>query len=418
MDNQNIYSPIKNKLFVDAGLVSTLDKFITYTKTLGKEDYLKLITRISKFMINSEFKDGSFYIAIHNIRQEFGRTLIDGKQTWKLSLLLTECIKCNVLERSNYSFGNEDAHSRIYRFTDTFINEYDKEQVALSIEEISSKTYKIISSSVVKPFGNLAVHYDLLQSDRFNIDVEAALEWIEKNSSGQLKILRIASLIQLFEKRIFVKEDKITGRIFTNFTSLKRELRSYCTIDNEPLHSIDLKSSQPLLFLNFLISMGIDNKELEDYKNIIVNEDVYLYFLKEFIRMNGSNKYSEYDVETKTFVEKEIVTRQDAKVEFFRFLYKTSNTGVPCPFQKVFMELFPILYYEISKIRKTTNIAVMLQKIEASIFIPVVHKYVKQGCLSLHDGIYFKKELQDDIVKDLVNSFEKNKIVGYKLISE
>lgn len=401
------------KLFTDQGLVNTFERFITYNDVLTKTDYLRLQYTISSFMTKSDMSNGKFFINSHKIRLEFGRT----KQQWKLKLLLDACIQAGILECGDYSFGNANAHSRIYRFTDNFINEYDREQLAIGFEEMSDKDYYSIHKNEIHT-GRLKLQYDLLMSGRFGIDELAALTWIEENCNKHRRIKLMYSLLKLCGKKIFVSKDPNTGRIFTNFTNLKKELRMLCTIDGERLMSIDLKASQPLLFVNYLYSLGINTDELHAFSEIVIEKDVYNYFLEEYIKLNGDSTYTEFNLETKKMETYMIGTRADAKIEMFRFIFKTTFRGTPCPFQRVFQNLYPDLYKIVSEIKKTTNIAVMLQKLEADIFIPVASKYINKGALSLHDAIYFKKELLNDIMNDLEKSFEKHNIIGYDLVIE
>ena len=38
---------------------------------------------------------------------------------------------------------------------------------------------------------------------------------------------------------------------------------------------------------------------------------------------------------------------------------------------------------------------------EADIFIPVQNMFVNKGCLSVHDSLYFKKSLRNEIMNEL-----------------
>lgn len=101
-------------------------------------------------------------------------------------------------------------------------------------------------------------------------------------------------------------------------------------------------------------------------------------------------------------IKKSIKNRDDAKTEFMRYLFKAPQGEVP--FQKVCKVYYPDIYKLTQDLKKKSgNLAVLLQKIEADIFIPVQNELVEKGSLSVHDSLYVKKELEEEAKEKLKN---------------
>lgn len=102
----------------------------------------------------------------------------------------------------------------------------------------------------------------------------------------------------------------------------------------------------------------------------------------------------------------------------FKFIYSKINKKNIFSeiLQKEFPELFKIIIEEKKTRRQnhTINLAVELQRLESNIFLPVANKFINKGALTVHDSIYFKKELYSDILRELEESFKRNNI--YKFI--
>lgn len=81
-------------------------------------------------------------------------------------------------------------------------------------------------------------------------------------------------------------------------------------------------------------------------------------------------------------------------------------------YDSIFEEEFPSLY---KKIRSLNSLATELQIQESKIFVPVATSFSDRGCLSVHDGLYFKSEIKEDLLIELESSFKKEQINNYKL---
>ncbi|MCF8378449.1 MAG: hypothetical protein K9H49_02660 [Bacteroidales bacterium] len=102
-----------------------------------------------------------------------------------------------------------------------------------------------------------------------------------------------------------------------------------------------------------------------------------------------------------------------AKIEFMRFPFKGAGGG--SMLQNIISKELPELYNIIKAEKKRTNLSVMLQRIESSIFIPVQHKFVNEGCLSVHESLYFRDDLAVRVQNELKEQFQVTGFDNFKL---
>lgn len=414
---------ITHQILEDISLVNIISEYIEYDDNLTREDYLLFINEMLKLHTipdgNLNNDRDSIFMKSEYYKKFFGRYTEGGCTFWKFSKLKQNLKDAGLINVSDYHFDlvrPEKSRPSEISFTDKFKSLYEEYQIQFGMNEISNKQFKKLLSNKKIPGKDCVSrkHYDLLKSERVDFNIEDYAKNISKNDL--VKNWRVVSFIN---KDLFTIFDEKTGRVYSSFTSLKRDARPYILIDGERLDSLDLKSSQPLLFVHYLKSININNLELEKLKNIIIKDDVYYWFLNKYIEINGSNNYEEYCEVDKKMINGIIKDRDDAKTQLFRFLYKSNRGSVP--FQKVFQIEFPNLYEEIKIIKRklnnnyNTNLAIKMQKLESDIFIPVANKYTEEGALSLHDGIYFKPELKERIRKDIEDQMEKFGIDEYEL---
>jgi len=87
--------------------------------------------------------------------------------------------------------------------------------------------------------------------------MEGAAEWMEKNltegeASYQEKFNSYTvSLLLIHDKKNLplFSVDSTAGRLHTNLTNLKSDLRNYLTYDGKTLVAVDIRNSQPYLSL-------------------------------------------------------------------------------------------------------------------------------------------------------------------------
>ena len=375
--------------------INEIDKRLVneYNNPLKRDDYLSFLkwfnTRITNGNENKEF-----FFDYHNERKKWGRPIINNKRVYKLAHMIDTLIKHNVIFRSGYKFG-ENSRARTYQYAVDFLDiiEITDESIDIVLDESKSKyILKIL------PNNN---QYQLLVSDRFTINRFEAMKWvIEETSHNRIskeKALKYHTVIDdIYYKNIFTSIGEKSGRLFTSFTSLNHNLREFCSIDNKYLSSIDLKSSQIYFLLN-LMKQQYDDMDILRLYEIVISGDIYDY-------INNQMKCFK--------------NREETKLEFYHFLYK-GNKGY-LPMQSFFKVKFPGFYNALIDLNKklskqNTNLSIELQRIEADIFITVCDKFVMRGCLSVHDSLYYVKDIEGELIDELMKQFNEKGYSKFKL---
>lgn len=336
------------------------------------------------------------------------------KRVWKLDLLLKILEDKNIIIKTPYDKNN--GKTRYYFYSSIFQYLCEEAEIEVIKEEISDRYINLFLKSLKPPKElHLKVQYDLLMSDRFQIDVNSALMWIDdqyynkKNISLNQKRTYTRMVLYLDDKRIFVTEGAKGGRVFTNFNTIKRELREFCTIDGQRLMSLDLKSSQPYLMAQYMAKhYPIESKSFYD---AVTKEDIYLFFLKKWNGSNPCGYYREFNIVKNCMVEVHLNSRDDIKPEYLKIMFKTS--GRKPILEDLFKQEFPFVYSKVQEEKE--NLAAKLQREESEIFIPVCTQFAKEGCLSVHDSLYFKPELYSSILNSLKEVFEDKSFKNYTL---
>lgn len=389
-----------NQTFVDITIfiLDTLLK-VEYDNPISRKDYLTFIEYFEKRLsvnINETFE--SVELNANYERKKWGRIKYVNKTVWKFTHIIHTLEKYNIITSTGY-LVNE--HSKRYSYTEAFLNAITYTNIQFIKEEINDKLYENLKST--KYYDETNPQYQLIKSDRFALDTNKCIEFIIKSYDTEFKsknsvLTNLKRILDINNKEIFTVRIN-NGRVYTSFSSLKRELRKYCTIDGVALESLDLKSAQPYLLIHYLKNKYPDSIGIKRLYDIVVNDDIYDWIIKK------CDEELSYHIKS----------RDDCKVIVFSYIFKKTNKGND-KVQKLFKKIFPDVYEIISKERKifmkqNTTLADYLQSLEAEIFIPVCEKYVSRGCLSVHDSLYFVPGLRGEIEEDLKKSFLEK---GYK----
>lgn len=366
-----------------------------YDNPISREDYLTFLDWFERRL--SIYRNEFNNVPINNNKERtnWGRVKIDGKYEWRLQIILNTLLDKNILQSTGYDVKK---HPRRYSYTLSFLNGLKITKESLVIDQpINDKLYQSFQSHT-KKYDKDNSQYQLLISDRFSIDTDKCVSYLlnsflNKEITKTEFLVNIKRLFDIDKKNIFLVQIE-NGRVYTSFNNLKKELRQFCYIDNEPLFSLDLKSSQPLIFISYLKEKYPDVSDINKFYDIVTQEDVYDWFGFE--------------------------TRDKAKLEMFRYLFKKSNKG-NVDLDSLMSEKFPGLHQLVKQERNlfsemNTTLADHLQSIEADIFIPVQNEFCSEGCLSVHDSLYFKKELHSGIKKELEDRLKSKHIFKYNLL--
>ncbi len=390
---------------------SVVDEILSdsYSNLHTKEDFLGFFYYFDHSLAYSNNEWVQF--AMHHIRGIFGRY----NQSWKLPSIIKTLSEKNIIETKPYHFNILDKSKSItrkYRYTDEFLRKVIAEDINFSFGNISYKTYENLCKENIPIETHLLAQYNILRSDRFKIDIVKASQWLIdglKNrtlSKGSYQV-NMRVILSLDNKdNIYVKQDEKTGRVFTNFTCMKRELRQFCTIDNKPLKSLDLKAAQPTFLAHHLLSLYPQNQDVQRFYKVITESDIYNYLDKYMFHKELYTEFMPYDL------------RDQSKVEFMRWLF--SSTRGMTEYDKAIKKEFPDVWKFVQEKKKEykrngTNYAIELQKMEAKIFIEGTVDLIQEGVLTVHDCIYFKEGLETQVEGSLVKSFKENKINKFNL---
>jgi hypothetical protein len=216
---------------------------------------------------------------------------------------------------------------------------------------------------------------------KIKVDTNASLEYLKyllesKNIDHKKYQKNYISIENIADNNIFFKFDEY-GRIHTNFTILKKEIRkNFITINNEPVIEIDITNSQPL-FLSILIKNEMS-------KAVICNRDV-----SDFIHAVNNGLIYEVIMKKCNFED-----RSEAKILMYRVLfgynsdYNNEN--------KIFKKLFPTVFNFIKKYKSNLNnykvLSYKLQQMESEfIFGKVINEIMNTHpeitLFTVHDSI-------------------------------
>jgi len=219
------------------------------------------------------------------------------------------------------------------------------------------------------------------------------------------------NISKILEKDWFISVGINSGRVFTNITSLPRELRSCLYIETpnkgnkkndvpKSLYEVDIANSQPFLFNKFLLDyynleddiFGEKYEDIRKYISLTSKGELYEYLMNEF----------------------GLTDRESFKKQFFgNIFYCKKSSNLSKKQSKMFGELFPNIMSLVLKMKETNykNLSIQLQKFEVEIIINKISKTLYKNKIehyTIHDSIMCFDD-DKDFVYDLMKK-EFNKI--------
>jgi hypothetical protein len=275
------------------------------------------------------------------------------------------------------------------------LKKYSKDYLNKSFTEINNSSIDIdIRRKLVDDLYTVQIKY------QDSIDYLNDLK--EKNLICDVKYQKNSlSIENINDGNLFFKFDDY-GRMHTNFTILKKEIRqNYLLIENSEIEEIDIKNSQPL-FLSLFLKKEINNEILKNkefilYNNLIKNGLLYDYIM---------DKCSEY-----------VKDRNEAKLLIYRVFFGKNILKIKD--NELFNKLFPNIYNYIKEYKQFNNnyktLSHELQLLESNFIFNTVIKKIYEidkniKLITVHDSIIFKKK-DKDIVLQIFND-EMNKLLN------
>jgi hypothetical protein len=346
--------------------------FIQQSDYLRKEDLYIICDML--YRVNNYNKNDN-YNGYVEISQQYFRDIITAKEfitSGKNFLIENKIILCD-----NISIKGEKSYG--YKFSDNFVSKIKE-------VKIFSKTYgkRIIKNKNTRNniVNNSYKRYKEYFINNFNIDYDKAFLWIEENYDKKQEEINtslcrefltkqkmflenihrynhyLISINSIRDKDLFFRVGKSNGRVDTNLTNLKSDLRQFISIDN--LVQIDISNSQPY-FLGNLIQSKLNNqeeintslcREFLEYKKMTENGSFYKEFGK--IYFNKTSKS---------------INKKEIKNIMFKIFYSQNKHFIKE--KNIFKSVFPnvLKFIEDMKIIKHNRVALDLQKMESDFCI-------------------------------------------------
>lgn len=236
----------------------------------------------------------------------------------------------------------------------------------------------------------------------------AQKDYFMQRKNMEMKLSYCASVSMLMNRHYFAKKSKKNGRLTTSLTNLSKIFfEDECiSLGGESLKECDLRNAQPC-FLAYILEdlKRVDfllPKHKYQFPKVILGEDVALFMEQVW---DGTF----YDV----IAEKLDIPRDKVKIEMFGVFF-ASNRDTNNEFKKLMSEIYPTLMLwvsEFKRLNKSKNFSIMLQRIEARIFLketlPKVRKheitvYTKHDCFLCKKSDYNKvRKIIEDSFNDL-----------------
>lgn len=317
-------------------------------------------------------------------------------------------IGVGVIEENSY-FNPEKKKSKSYRYTQNYVR---KLPVAHCIDVKKKKEQNNIDQIALRKYNFL---YRSLSSSNLEIDIDRGVQIINQlypitvgNKSMSKRVICMARFLYFVNRKLWFRQDDY-GRLHTNLSTLKSELRTTLRYKGEKLVEIDIANSQPYFSIEVLrIELGIRNgqdweevlsEKYEDYSDILfyVNlcEDGQIYEHQFMIEM--LNKY--------TSVSKGMVydeAKKYIKKRFMKLLFSENSSFAGI--NKMFAREFPNVWEIFTSIKgdEYTELAHRLQQMESKMILDKVskkfnRKYPMAPLYTIHDCIATYEKHQSEL---------------------
>lgn len=345
-----------------------------------------------------DFTNHALYILYTlKIKQSFKRDSLNGFYLLSMEVLETIISKAKRLEIIRYltDIGlievnhdyKKNSHSKGYRLTDKanatrwiqhkvqdrlLVYKLDKWQQRIHIES---------KKKIAKKKGGYQASYYWLSC--LKIDFDNSIKYIEQFEPKKYDAYKYQIESIKNKKRFAIIDDN--GRFHHNLTNLKKELRTFLTIDNQSLIGLDIVNSQATFLGLWLRDKGVAVDEVNEYLKYCANGNIYEY------------------INEKTFEDKD--SRDVFKKKLFAstFFGKVRNMDTSVALK--FKNKFPAITQTIKDLKNkygSNYIANNLQSQEAKFVFDCID-YIKTNIgnevplISLHDAIYTTLSNIDDV---------------------
>lgn len=198
-----------------------------------------------------------------------------------------------------------------------------------------------------------------------------------------------------------VVDHAITGRHFTPFTNLPRELRGFLRINGKPLVELDIRNSQPLIFARKLLAVFRDELPADVAHYIeLVQKGTFYAAISQLIEAAG-----------------EQVDPDVLKSSFFAKVFFSAET-VNYRWRQLFAERFPHISSAITamKLHDYRHLSRQLMRMESDLIVRTIaarlYRENVTEFFTLHDAFYCPADQVDVLYSTIV---EEYKAVGLQV---
>lgn len=293
-----------------------------------------------------------------------------------------------IFKVSNYYVGKKARTYKInYKMLENIIRCFITDKILLKkySSDYLNQSFLYVNKSPIE----LEVREKLVEDlKHVEINYDNSLNFIKKNlKSDKFKFIKNLNAIDSIKTgHIYFKFDSY-GRMHTNFTNLKKEIRNnFLTIDNNPLYEIDLKNSQPLFFTKILkdeISVENFDSNCKRFVELVENGLIY----EELIDKIDS-----------------IQTKEQSKILMYKVLFGTNN--LKNKDNKEFKKIFPSVFSHLIELKSIDDsykeLSHTLQRLESDFIFGNVVKTIKNKypyirLITVHDSIIFPLKYKNEV---------------------
>lgn len=336
-----------------------------------------------------------------------------------IDYLKTNCI----VEESNYIVGKRSRGLR-------FFPSYRRKVKAVEITDwpLIKNIVHLRKNYRVDKTGEL-IYLKKWLSEGLEVDLEGGKQYLHEeyikdltNSDVNHPLLRYNSRLIPFESLscpenplFFV--DNTAGRLHTNVTQLKSELRKFINFKGKTLVSVDLVNSQLYLALSLLSKEAFDKNNIagrivnireklegDDINSILImlsvliesheNEEDILLFKK--LSSNGTfyEEFSNLLLNDEADLAIDITNRKEIKSLVFSTIFSKNTSEKYLKSIRIFKRFFPSVYKIFKNIKEGYHptLAILLQNLEADLILHQACKTISEEkpdvfIMTLHDSI-------------------------------
>jgi hypothetical protein len=228
--------------------------------------------------------------------------------------------------------------------------------------------------------------------------------FFQKEDDSRPSLLRMVKAIR--DKRFFVschdqRNLNFTNRLFTNWSSMKKEFRPYFRLKGRSLIGVDIKTCQAALLATFYSDSPEDLAEKDEFVKLVTELDIYEELAAWSAIVTGKQ-----------------LARKEAKAKSFTLMFAKVDEE-DRDIRAALQGMFPVLYRRMAELKCSENkwdekykrVSRALQSRESKIMIEgVLHELlIEKGidCLSVHDSIYCTQEHIETVKDSITKWFSK-----------